>query len=223
MHRSPFFLLLFLWACVPSPPATPCAPACLEGQTCKDGVCTSQPPASFVSHEAHKQALSGSRLKVRILHAADGAKVFLGFYDTTLKEPCTFQNVQDLTKGAIQDTSSYCVPSSVSSASGRIFYSDAACSPSRRFAVGLLCKDGPSQILTTSEVTQPACKKNATLCVRLGASVPLPAAYYKRHNGACQLSSELNDHPETPLFEATEECSETLFQSLWVSAEEKLE
>lgn len=219
MKRSLFLLSLFALACVPIPPSPLCTPPCEVGHVCSQGVCS---PSPSVGHEAHKQALSGSRLKARILTASDGAKQFLGFFDTALNEACTFQAVSSFTLSSIQDPSLFCLPSSASFTLGQVFYSDPSCSPSRRFAAGSPCREAAKQFVVAPEGTAPVCGTRPSVCVRLGSSVPLPAKVYRRSDGVCQPDTS-QDGSKAAFFDASEECSESLFARLWVSAEEKAE
>jgi hypothetical protein len=62
------------------------------------------------------QALSGSRLKTRVITGDDGSQVYAGMFDSTRGEPCAFQLAGD---GVTR-----CLPSARPTA---ITYSDAAC------------------------------------------------------------------------------------------------
>lgn len=68
--------------------------------------------------ESDRQALSGTRLKVRYVQGTDGSKSFIGFRDTMLNANCSFTFADD--------GQQHCLPSDVAFVSD--YFADSGCS-----------------------------------------------------------------------------------------------
>jgi hypothetical protein len=78
----------------------------------------------------HSADVSGSRLKRRVLNTGDGARQFIGWFDTERGENCTFRKVEWNVDRCIPDEH---VVEAQSVREGVLFFSDSACT--KRIAV----------------------------------------------------------------------------------------
>ena len=114
---------------------------------------------------------SGSRLRAMTYVAAGGTKLFTGFFDSELKQRCTFATADD---GSMR-----CLPEPT----GTVVFTDAACAkPVLLFDDP--CADAPLPYTRLADATTECLPKTATYAI--GAATPAPASTFTRGgDGKC--------------------------------------
>jgi hypothetical protein len=118
--------------------------------------------------------ISGSRIHARTVAGEDGARGFLGWYDSQLQTECTWRTASD--------GQTRCLPVAMSTT----FFADAGCTQP---IVEMSCQMAPKYI----EATTSQCGQPAPGIFAVGQPIADPASAFRLAGGACESTIALGN------------------------------
>lgn len=175
-------VLVFLVACVPQQPApnpggapqTSTRPIDTPKPNTPDPPAVEEPKPNVTRNE------SGTRLKVNYLDGQDGSRAFLGFYDSTRKEDCSFQ--------LAEDGKTRCFPAGLTLVKGNGYYEDSACTKQLAYLTTAPCGVKPAYAAMWDYA---ACPSYSVAVFELGAQVTATNVYVVA-NGCVAIARPAN-------------------------------